>query len=382
MTTSTETAKPAKTAKLNDYPWYSPRIWHGMRTRAWLGLLWRNGFRIHPFRWPMACAITFFTLLNSFLYRIQRWRFGKQIDEHQLARPPVFIVGHWRSGTTLLHELMHGDEQFASPSSYECFAPNHFLVSSGFLPSLIWFFMPAKRPMDNMAFGLDRPQEDEFAIAAMGAPSPYLRMAFPNDPPPHDNLLDMRNVPPDVLESFNASLKTFMSALTIARPLQLLLKSPPHTGRIEELSKLFPGAKFVHIVRSPYAVFPSTKRLWRALDNAQGLQIPRHENIDDYIFETFNNIYSSFEEQRSRMPEASLCDVKYEDLVANPMVELERIYAELKLEGFEAARPNFQAYLDAQSDYQPNRHQMDPELKAEIKSRWGEFITRYGYEDE
>lgn len=353
-----------------------------MRTRAWLKLLVKNRFRIHPFRWPLAIAVTFFTGLNSFLYRVQQWQYGRQIAETELTEPPIFIVGHWRSGTTMLHELMHGDEQFASPNSYECFAPNHFLVSASFLPKVVWWFMPSKRPMDNMKFGLERPQEDEFAIAAMGAPSPYFRMAFPNDPPPYDNLLDMRDVPADVLAQFGDALKTFLLTLTIAKKKQLLLKSPPHTGRIEELSRLFPGARFIHIVRSPFSVFPSTQRLWRALDDAQGLQIPKHHDLNEYIFSTFNRIYDAFEDQRERLPADSLYEVKYEDLVANPLGELERIYQELNIKGFEEARPQFEAYLNAQSDYQPNRHRLDPDLVAEIKSNWSGFIERYGYDDE
>ncbi len=43
--------------------------------------------------------------------------------------------------------------------------------------------------MDNMAAGWNRPQEDEFAVLALGAPTPYSRMAFPNDPAEYSALL-------------------------------------------------------------------------------------------------------------------------------------------------------------------------------------------------
>ncbi|MCR9118342.1 MAG: sulfotransferase, partial [bacterium] len=97
MSSTADAKSKAKNSKLNTYPWYSPRIWHGMRTRAWLKLLVKNRFRIHPFRWPLAIAVTFFTGLNSFLYRVQQWQYGRQIAETELTEPPIFIVGHWRS---------------------------------------------------------------------------------------------------------------------------------------------------------------------------------------------------------------------------------------------------------------------------------------------
>jgi hypothetical protein len=58
------------------------------------------------------------------------------------------------------------------------------------------WLIPKQRPMDNMAAGWDRPQEDEFALLTLGAPTPYERMAFPNDEPPYGEFLDMRGCQP------------------------------------------------------------------------------------------------------------------------------------------------------------------------------------------
>ena len=77
-----------------------------------------------------------------------------------------------------------------------------------------------------------------------------------------------------------------------------MMKSPPHTGRIEELARLFPGAKFIHIVRDPYTIFPSTRRLWVSLDWAQGLQHPHHHDLDEYVFSAFERMYRGFNRQR------------------------------------------------------------------------------------
>src|SRR5262245_49494693 len=131
MTAATADAPPKKPAKLNvnPYPWYSPRFWHGMRPGTFWALCARHRFRFHPLRLPMVVLIALPTTMNSVLALIQSLWNGKAITEATLKQPPVFIIGHWRSGTTYLHELLYLDERFVSPTTYQCFAPQHFLVS-------------------------------------------------------------------------------------------------------------------------------------------------------------------------------------------------------------------------------------------------------------
>ena len=60
--------------------------------------------------------------------------------------PPLFIIGHWRTGTTLLHELLACDPHLAFPNTYSCLAPHHFPLSSAVLPRLVDFMLPNRRP--------------------------------------------------------------------------------------------------------------------------------------------------------------------------------------------------------------------------------------------
>ena len=89
------------------------------------------------------------------------------------------MIGHWRSGTTLLHELLVRDPRHTYPDTYACFAPNHFLVSGWWMKPCLKVLLPSQRPIDNMPAGWDHPQEDEFALCNMGVPSPYLTIIFP-----------------------------------------------------------------------------------------------------------------------------------------------------------------------------------------------------------
>jgi len=375
----TETSSKPKKQRLNSYPFYSPRFWHGMRFGDWMKLLMRHRFRIHPIRWAMACLITPVSMMNSCLALLQSMIYGKRIAQTELTEPPVFIIGHWRSGTTHLHELLCCDERFASSSTYECFAPHHFLVSGRMFPKLFWWMVPSKRPMDNMAAGFDRPQEDEFALVALGAPTPYTRMAFPNDEPEYTELLDMRDTPPRELEEFKQAMRQFLQALTVKKNKRLILKSPPHTGRVAELAKMFPGARFVHISRDPMSLFPSTMRLWKALDDAQALQWPKHQDLEEMVFSWLDKIYAGLEEQQPTIDPDHFLDVSYEDLVNDPRGEVRKIYEHLDLGDFSAMEPQLEAYLQSQKSYKPNKHELEPELQEKIRERWSRYIKRYGY---
>jgi hypothetical protein len=145
------------------------------------------------------------------------------------------------------------------------------------------------------------------------------------------------------------------------------------------LSKLFPGAQFIHIVRDPLALFPSTRRLWKSLDAVQGCQVPRHEQLDAYVFESLLRMYDGFEKQRYELDPSCIVDIRYEDLVADPVGVLEGIYQRLQLGDFTHVREIVQQYVLDQTGYQTNRHQLAPEMLAEIHRRWRSYFDRYGY---
>ncbi len=348
--------------------------------RDWLRMLSQNHFRIHPLRLVLAGGVTLCTPFNSVMGTLQDLIYGRRIHSTPIDEPPIFIVGHWRSGTTHLHELLVRDSRFAYPTTYECFAPKHFLLTSWCIPTLLGFLLPRKRPMDNMSAGFRHPQEDEFALMNLGCPTTYWRMAFPNEPPQNMELLDMQDVPADKLERWKHDMQWIVQALTFKKRKPLVLKSPPHTGRLAILNELFPGARFIHMTRDPETLFVSTRRLWPSLDSAQGLQIPRNKQLDEFIFDCFARMYRGFESQRDQLEPHQICDVRYEDLVRDPIDQLQRIYDHLQLGAFENVRPDLEAYVGQQKDYQPNKHpELEPEIKDQLQRRWADYYQKYGY---
>lgn len=367
-------------ARYHSYPIWCPRFWHGMLLGDVLRLFRKNRMRIHPTLIPMAGAVTFFSAFNSLAYRVQRTIFNRRIFATSIDQPPVFIIGHWRSGTTHMHELLAHDDRFAYPTTYECFAPSHFLLTEWYM-RYTSFLIPSKRPMDNMAAGWNRPQEDEFAICNLGGPSPYLRLAFPNQPPVHMDTLDMEGIHQSDLERWQTALEYFVRALTFRKQKRLILKSPTHTGRVAVLAKMFPGAKFVHISRNPYDVFASTVRLWKSLEQVQAFQIPRHDDLEEYVFTCLERMYEGFHRQREQLNPSQIYDIRYEQLAQDPIGQIELVYKHLELGDFEPVRPKLEAYVESQSGYQTNRHDIEPDLSRRIADRWSNYIERYGYSE-
>lgn len=346
----------------------------------WWRLLAKNRFRVAPGRLHLAMGVTLFTPFNDLLGLVQHLLYGRRILATNLKRDPIFILGHWRSGTTLMHELMVLDEQFASPSTYACFAPWHFLLTEKWMIKFGRVLLPDKRPMDNMRAGWDLPQEDEFALMNLGAPTPYLRIAFPRAEWPFMNFFDMRDILPADLAVWKRKLTWFVQALTLHHDRQLVLKSPPHTGRVAALLELFPNAKFVHMVRDPRKLFASTLRLWQSLEDVQGMQIETdHSRLEGYIWECLQKMYASFEANRSLVPAGNMIDVHYEDLVASPVETVRRVYERLELGSFEKIKPQIESRFASERNYRVNEHSITPEMEAQVLAKWGDYAERYGY---
>jgi hypothetical protein len=282
------------------------------------------------------------------------------------------VIGHWRTGTTLLHELLSLDPRHTAPTTYQCFAPNHFLLTERLLKRWTSFTLPASRPPDRIQMKWDAPQEDEFALCNLGIPTPYNTIAMPNGPLQNQEYLDLNNVPDKQLLRWKTALAKFARQVLYRSPGRLVFKSPPHTCRIPTLLELFPRARFVHIARNPVVVFNSTMHLWKSLYTTQGFQ--------KQVLETFLHMHFRLEQTRHLVPSGNFANVKYEDLVADIPSTMQQIYESLNLGDFGEVRDVIDDYAAAKSGFQTNRYESSPELVKEIAKRWQPYCETYGYE--
>lgn len=376
MTKSSE-----KKPKPNWYPPWAPRFWNGMRTGDFFHLLRENRFKIHPYKFGMTFMVSGCSLINSGLTGLQRLTHGRKIAEAKLDRPPIFVIGHWRSGTTMMHELLSRDPRFAFPTNFDAFIPNHFLISRFFFYPIVKMLMPTRRPMDNMQMGVGTPQEDDFALCALGAPTPYRRIAFPNQPNKDHLDLDLEMASLETQQELQAAMVKFLKTLTVRYDSQLVLKSPPHTGRLKQLAEWFPGARFVHMSRNPYKLVPSTIRLWKLLDMLQGFQLPKYDDtwLKNYIFECKDLMYRAYFDQRDAIPSNQLIEVRFEDFLKDPIAGMATVYEQLELGEFEQAKPQIESYFESRKAHKNNPFSLDPDLQADIDSNWSEYKDAFGY---
>ena len=124
----------------------------GICLLAWLELLWTRRRHVDWWHyWQRVAFVTAIASLNSFLGTIEALLNGGAIARQPIDPRPVFILGHPRTGTTLLHSLMALDDATFGYCSTFCVAfPSAFLWLEPF-KALFAGLVSEKRPMDNMA---------------------------------------------------------------------------------------------------------------------------------------------------------------------------------------------------------------------------------------
>ncbi len=353
----------------------------GITFGAWCKLLAQNRFRISPAYFHRAAFITVASVMNSVFAGIETMRFGKAITQSQITRPPLFVLGHWRSGTTFLHELLAQDTaQFQFPNTYQVVNPYTFLTTEAVSTRAFKWMLPQTRPMDNMALKFTSPQEDEFAPLLMTLKSVYLGVSFPEATAHYDRYMTFRDVDRVEVETWKAAFLRFCKKLSLHDKRALLIKSPPHTARIRTILEMFPDARFVHIHRDPYAVFQSQRHFFDTAGWYTYLQKPDLAAVEEGMINRHETMYDAFYEDLPLIPKGRIHEVRYDDLKADPAGEIAKIYDQLSLDGYAQFAPVLEGYVDSLRGYQVNRFStLDDPTKAMVAARWARSFEKGGY---
>ncbi len=349
---------------------WAPTIWLGAHPRALGRLFWRHPFAAHPSRWPIAVFDSLLSLGHGALGVAERVIYRRRVREAVLREDPIFILGHWRTGTTWLHQLLAVDPRHGFPTTYDCLAPCDFLLTGRWFPRWFPWLLPSRRPMDAVALSWDSPQEDEFALALLGIPSPYSALAFPNRKPLDDAYLDFDGLDGAAIARWKREFGGFLRRLSARERRRLVLKSPPHTARVPVLREMFPKARFIYLSRDPHRVFASTLHLWKTLYRRNGFQIPDYRGLQERVLSTYLRLQQRWESARAGLPEGLYHEIRYEDLVRDPIGEIERLYAKLELDGFSDVRPLLERHLERTRDYRTNQLELSEREKALVSLRW------------
>ena len=315
-----------------------------------------------------------FTLLEQAFVRMK-------FDDGTLAEPPIFIVGHWRSGTTHLYNILSQGSRFGYVSPFATALPWDFLLLGRMLEPLLARALPSGRYIDNVAVEPDSPQEDEIALANMTPLSFYHGLYFPGRfEQAFDSGVFFDGCSTAEVESWQRTLRYFYRKLSLRQDgRRLLIKNPVYTARIGLLAETFPGAKFIHIHRSPYKVFGSMQNFYRALFAQFALQSYDHVPVDEVIFRSYGRMMDALVHDSAGLPSNQFAEIRFEELQSQPLDTLSAIYDRLELNGFAEATPAFSDYLDAVRGYKKGSHRISADLQARIADHWQPYIERWGY---
>ena len=274
-------------------------------------------------------------------------------------RTPVFIVGHARSGTTHLHRLMSRDaERFSAFLLYELSFPSLLekqLIRwvAGFDRRWLGGAIEARvKKLEERKFRATRdmhyqsftePEEDDGILTSSCASGTWIVRL------PYLDALDFYHVDRRPERQRRRLMRFY--AECVRRQLYLngpgrvhLSKNPVFVGRLESLLETFPDARIVVPFRNPEETIPSLLKLmqmawrlrkWSDAEMQRSLRVLAEQSFHTYTYPL---------EVLARHPETPHAIVDYNELVAEPKLVIERVYAELGL----PVTPRFQRVLLAE----------------------------------
>ncbi|MEM9707033.1 MAG: sulfotransferase [Pseudomonadota bacterium] len=295
---------------------------------------------------------------------------------------PIFILGHWRSGTTHLYNIMCKSDAFSYVPPVATGLPWDLFGLARIFRPLLERALPDHRYIDNIPVNPDSPQEDEIAIANMSELSFYHAIYFPRA---FDDLLNrglfFDGCKPREIRRWGERFTYLMRRLsTLQEHKPLLIKNPVYTARAAMLQQIFPNAKFVHIHRNPYDVFVSMQNFYKKLLAEFALQGYAHVDIDETIFAVYERMMFALERDLAEIPPERLVELRYDELDADPLGAVEAVYDGLEIPGFSYAQPKFDAYLKSIQSFEKNKFQYSEETANRVEARLRYFIDKWGYE--
>jgi len=285
---------------------------------------------------------------------------------------PIFIVGHWRSGTTLLHQLMALDENLATPNVFQVSAPGSFLISGKYYRPLMSKLMKPTRPMDNVKLDVLQPQEDEYALVKLTLDSPLEKIVFPKNKKYF--LLD-DDFYPKKTKPWKSNFRSFCQRISFTTGKRLLLKNPFHSMRIPLLLEMFPKAKFIHIYRHPLEVIPSTIHMWDVVGRENVLKGKATKPKTEEVSLVFDRVMTTIREDLASVANEAKIEIGFRELEKTPMLTLEKIYDKLEIKASPKFEERIKDWLAETGSYQKNKYLLSETEKQIIERSLKQYFT-------
>jgi len=346
-------------------------LWEALRTRG----------GVSPRYWPHVFLFVASALARSPFRGLDRL-FMRGADPAVEVDPPVFVVGYWRSGTTHLHNLLGCSPAFGIITPLASGLPWELLTLATWLQPVLERALPEDREVDDVAVTPTSPQEDEIPVANMQPLSVFHALYFPRQfRRTFEEGVFFTDVPESEIERWKQRMQAFLAKVARHQQKQpLLVKNPVYTTRVGLLREMWPNARFIHIYRNPYTVYRSTVRYFERMIPKLGLQAYNPEAIEPVVLDSYPRMLGKLDRDTEELPADRFAEVRFEELEAQPLDVLDRLYRQLALPGREQALPAARAYLDQVADYRKNTYTYDSNVQVTVEDAWGPFVERWDYD--
>ena len=328
----------------------------------------------------VALTITVSVILEPF-----RWwenlRWKRKIRKITISKPPIFIIGFWRSGTTMLHNLLCSAPGAVYISTYQTVFPDLLLSHSWWFKPIIGKFWPTHRPFDDLKMGLDLPQEEEIALANLQSVSFYNFLYFPKDFEKfYKKELLMENVDPSLITTWKSEyIRMIKKAYINLKGDRFISKSPSNMARVKMIMEMFPDAKFIFLYRDPYKSVESFYRFFHEVLPAVKVQQAGDMLNRQRLTRVYADLIRQYREEKQLIQPGNLLEIKFEDFNKNPLEGLKLIYESFDIEGYDEALPHFKAYLDDVSDFRQTKYEVTEETIRGVNEHAGDIVRWLGY---
>ncbi len=306
--------------------------------------------------------------------------FRQKVKNYKFNDPPLFILGHWRSGTTYLHSVLCRADDAGYLTTYHSLFPNN-LSSKYLFKNFMKWKMPDKRPSDNVKLNINFPQEDEFAMGNICPYSYYNFFYFPLNYKYYFQAYGkFESSPEAVISKWKKQYRQMIAKANInSGGSRAIIKNPVNTSRYHLLLEEFPDARFVHILRNPYIVYLSTKRFFIELMPTLWFHRVSEEFIEEMILTIYEDLYEAFLKNRHLLTDDNFLELKFEDFEKDPMKHLRNLYDKLGLKDFHLQEKRFSDYVSGQKGYKKNRYKISKREYENVSARWGKYLTQWKY---
>ena len=308
-------------------------------------------------------------------------KFNKKVRAFEFKEPPLFVVGHWRGGTTYIHNLMCQDPQAGYITTYQSVFPNN-LSSKILFKTFMKATMPDKRPSDNVKLSINFPQEEEFALGNLHPYSYYNLWFFPERYKEYyEKYVRFNQVSDDVKKTWKSEFqKLVIKSLLNTSGQRAIIKNPVNTGRIQTLLEIFPEAKFIHIYRNPIIVFLSTRKFFLELMPTLTFQNYTDDEVVEMNVLIYKMIYEDYLNQKKLIPKNNLIELKFEDFESDPIYWLKYIYEKFEYQYSQDLETTFKNYITSLGGYKKNKYKIQKEDLNMVLDNWGEYMKHFEYE--